>query len=98
MTTIADINVEQDYIVVVQNKIKHTRTAGGIILNEIDKFKDTLNGKVVKVSEHSPYPLQVAVGDVVYFTELGVKSKVHLGGVEYLFIKESEALGYLSDD
>lgn len=98
MTTIADINVEQDYIVVVQNKIKHSRTNSGIILNEIDKFKDTLNGKIVKVSENSPYPLQVKVGDVLYFHELGVKSRVHLGGVEYLFIKESEALGYLSND
>lgn len=97
MTAITDIKVENDYIVVLQSKIKHSKTSSGIILNEIEKWKDTLVGTVVAVSESCSYPLSVSVGDTVYFTEVGVKSKTHLDGKEYLFISEKECLGHISD-
>jgi co-chaperonin GroES (HSP10) len=89
-----NIHPEHDFVFVEQIKAKQTTLASGIILAEVNKFKDTLNGKVVAVSKTSEHPMTIELGDSVYFTEVNVKTKTILDGKEYLVISEKDILGY----
>jgi len=90
-----NIKLENDYVFIEQIKVEKSVTETGlIVIQDKVKFQDTLHGKVVAVSEHSPYPTTVAVGDIVYFTEVALKTRTKLNGKEYVVIPEKEILAY----
>lgn len=80
--------------VLVQRIDTDTRTAGGIIIPDAAKEK-AQTGKVVAVgngkvtSEGKVIPMQVKVGDVVYFGKYSGTE----AGENYLVIREDEILG-----
>lgn len=80
--------------VLVQRIDTDTRTAGGIIIPDAAKEK-AQTGKVVSVgsgkvtSEGKVIPMQVKVGDVVYFGKYAGTE----AGEDYLVVREDEILG-----
>jgi len=80
--------------VLVQRIDTDTRTAGGIIIPDAAKEK-AQTGKVISVgngkvtSEGKVIPMQVKVGDVVYFGKYAGTE----AGEDYLVIREDEILG-----
>jgi co-chaperonin GroES (HSP10) len=66
----------------------------GVIVAQVNKFNDILQGTVVEVGENSPYPLTVSKNDAVWFSEKDVKSTTMFNGKEYLVIREIDILGY----
>jgi co-chaperonin GroES (HSP10) len=90
------IKPEHDYVFVKHTKVKQTTMASGVIVAEVNKFADILNGTVVAVSDSSPYPLTVNIADTVWFTEQTIKTKTILDGKEYLVLSEKDLLAYRS--
>jgi co-chaperonin GroES (HSP10) len=94
MSTTIGIEPENDYVFVKHERIKRSVTSSGIQIAEVNRHADTISGTVVAVSDHSPYPLTVSVGDTVYFTEKDTKSKTTIDGEEYIVIAEKNLMAY----
>ena len=94
MTQLNDIKIEHDLVLVEQVKLHQIKSTSGIIITEVTKHADTLEGKVIAISESSPYSLTLSLGDTIYFTESSVKSKTKLHNKEYLILAEKDILGY----
>lgn len=98
MTKALTLHPENEYVFIEEMKVKQTKTESGLYIAEVKQFKDTLEGKIVAVSENSTRPLHVKVGDTVYFTEVGVKSRTTVDGKTYAIMKETDILGYIRED
>ena len=86
--------------VVVQIEQQEEKSASGIFLPDSAKEKPS-QGRVVAVGSGAVLangersPMDVAVGDVVIFSQYG-GSEVKYNGVEYLVLRESDILAVLA--
>ena len=94
MSTTIGIEPENDYIFVKHEKVKRSVTSTGIQIAEVNRFADTISGTVVAISDNSPYPLTVSIGDTVYFTEKEERTRTTIDGQEYIVIAEKNVMGY----
>ena len=91
-----DFKPLQDRIVVKRMK-EEERTAGGILIPETAKEKP-LKGEVVAVgkgalnSDGKLIPMELAVGDVVFFNKWG-GTEIKINNEDFLVMKESDVLG-----
>lgn len=91
-----DFKPLQDRILVKRMK-EEEKTAGGILIPETAKEKP-LKGEVVAVGKGALndkgeiIPMELSVGDVVFFNKWG-GNEIKLDGEEYLVMKESDVLG-----
>lgn len=91
-----DFKPLQDRIVVKRMK-EEDRTAGGILIPETAKEKP-LKGEVVAVgkgalnSDGKLIPMELAVGDVVFFNKWG-GTEIKINNEDFLVMKESDVLG-----
>lgn len=97
MSSIQNVVPQNDYVIVEQIKLKKSVSEFGLIINEVVKYHETLGGKVISISDDPSHKFTVQVGDMVYFTEIGLKSKVFIDGKEYIIVPEKEILGYIRD-
>jgi len=91
-----DFKPLQDRILVKRMK-EEEKTAGGILIPETAKEKP-LKGEIVAVGKGALndkgeiIPMELTVGDVVFFNKWG-GNEIKLDGEEYLVMKESDVLG-----
>ena len=91
-----DFKPLQDRIVVKRMK-EEDRTAGGILIPETAKEKP-LKGEVVAVgkgalnSDGKLIPMELVVGDVVFFNKWG-GTEIKINNEDFLVMKESDVLG-----
>ncbi len=91
-----DFKPLQDRIVVKRMK-EEERTAGGILIPETAKEKP-LKGEVVAVgkgalnSDGKLIPMELAVGDIVFFNKWG-GTEIKINNEDFLVMKESDVLG-----
>jgi len=91
-----DFKPLQDRILVKRMK-EEEKTSGGILIPETAKEKP-LKGEVVAVGKGALndkgeiIPMELSVGDVVFFNKWG-GNEIKLDGEEYLVMKESDVLG-----
>ncbi|NBX04424.1 MAG: co-chaperone GroES [Alphaproteobacteria bacterium] len=85
--------------IVVERIEQESKTAGGIIIPDNAKEKPK-QGKVLAVGAGNKdengkrIPVDVAIGDIVLFTQWG-GSEIKLDGKEYLVLKESDVIGII---
>ncbi len=85
--------------VVVERIEQDNKTAGGIIIPDTAKEKPK-QAKVLAVGPGAKdengkrIPMDVAVGDIVLFTQWG-GSEIKVDGKEYLVLKESDIIGII---
>lgn len=91
------VTPQNNYVIVEQTKLKKSVSESGLIINELVKYNETLVGKVISISNDPSHKFTVQVGDTVYFTEVGLESRILLDGKEYIVIPETEILGYIRD-
>lgn len=87
--------------IVVERIESESKTAGGIIIPDNAKEKPK-QGKVLAVGAGAKdengkrIPVDVAVGDIVLFTQWA-GSEIKLDGKEYLVMKESDVIGIIEE-
>jgi chaperonin GroES len=86
---------------VVERIEQDTKTAGGIIIPDSAKEKPkqaivVAVGAGAKDENGKRIPVDVAVGDIVLFTQWA-GSEIKLDGKEYLVLKESDVIGIIED-
>lgn len=87
--------------IVVERIEAEAKTAGGIIIpdNAKEKPKQGLVAAVgagAKDENGKRIPVDVAVGDIILFTQWA-GSEIKLDGKEYLVLKESDVIGIIED-
>lgn len=87
--------------IVVERIEQESKTAGGIIIPDNAKEKPK-QGKVLAVGAGAKdesgkrIPVDVAVGDIVLFTQWA-GSEIKLDGKDYLVMKESDVIGIIEE-
>ena len=87
--------------IVVERIEQESKTAGGIIIPDNAKEKPK-QGKVLAVGAGNKdengkrIPVDVAVGDIVLFTQWG-GNEIKLDGKEYLVLKEADVIGIIEE-